>query len=536
MEDTEPTLQQSVSFGPFRFESPSGRLWSGQEEVRLTPKAAAVLSALLARRGEPVSKESLFASVWPNAVVSDSALSTCIQELRKALDDDPKDPRFIETRHRRGYRFIAYLAPTLDQSMATALAGASHASGKPTIAVLPFENISGDAAQEYFSDGITEDIITALSKHRSILVTARGATIAFKGHGSDARDVGKLLGADYVVEGSVGKTSRLVRVTARLVETEAGRSVWSERYDRDLGEIFDVQDEIVATIAARIEPEVGGAERTRVARRPPKVLGAWDFFHLGMKHIYMATREDNLEAQQLYRRAIELDPGLAQAHAWLSYAMVLAMLYFEADATQASLDEAVDIARKAVALDERDALSHFTCGRALLARKSYLDSLAELESAIELNPNVAIVYCGLGDTLAYEGRFTEAIPYFEKAINLSPYDPQRWAFYSYRALAHLLAGEFDHAFEWAQKATRVPNCHYWPFAHRVAALGHLGRANEIPGALAELLQRKPGFSCAFARERLFYIKDPRHLDRYVEGLRKAGVESGASDERWRENS
>lgn len=523
--DMEPTMQRSVGFGPFRFEPRSGRLWSGKQEVRLTPKAAAVLSALVARHGEPVSKETLFASVWPNAVVSDSALFSCIQELRKALDDDSSDPRFIETRHRRGYRFVANLVPAQDQAMAAAPARASQASGKPTIAVLPFDNISGDAQQEYFSDGITEDIITALSRHHSLLVTARGATFAFKGRGSDARQVGMQLGADYVVEGSVGKVGRLVRVTARLVETEAGRTVWAERYDRDLGEIFDVQDEIVATIAARIEPEVGGAERTRVARKPPKDLRAWDFFHLGMKHVYMATRDDNLEAQQLYRRAIELDPGLAQAHAWLSYAIVLAMLYFEAEVTQASLDEAVDIARKAVALDERDALTHFACGRALLARKSYRDSLAELESAVELNPNLAIAYCGLGDSLAYEGRFAEAIPYFEKAIKLSPYDPQRWAFYSYRALAHLLAGEFEQAFEWAQKATRVPHCHYWPFAHRVAALGHLQWANELPGALAELRQRKPEFSCAFARERLFYIKDPQHMDRYVEGLRKTGVDS-----------
>jgi tetratricopeptide (TPR) repeat protein len=202
--------------------------------------------------------------------------------------------------------------------------------------------------------------------------------------------------------------------------------------------------------------------------------------------------------------------------------MVLAMIYFDADLRKEDLDEAVDIARRAVELDDRDALTHFMCGRALLANKAYGDSLAELESAVELNPNLAVVHCGLGDSLAYEGRFAEAIPYFEKAMNLSPYDPQRWAFFSHRALAHLLAGEFGPAFEWAQKATRVPNCHYWPFAHRVAALGHLQR--ELPGAIADLLERKPGFSCAYARERLFYIKDPQHLERYLEGLRKAGLQ------------
>ncbi len=522
-DEIDRAMQQSISFGPFRFEPPSGRLWSGEREVRLTPKAAAVLSALLARAGEPVSKEALFASVWPNTVVSDDALASCIQELRRALCDDPKEPRYIETRHRRGYRFVANLVPPGDQTTPAPLAPSSETRGKPTIAVLPFDNLSGDAEQEYFSDGITEDIITALSRHHSLLVIARGSTFAFKGHGIDVRQVGVQLGADYVVEGSVGKVGRSVRITARLVETEAGRCVWAEQYDRDLDEIFDVQDEIVATIAARIEPEVGGAERTRAERKSPDALRAWDVFHLGMKCFYKSTPQDNLEAQRLFRRAIELDPDLAQAYAWLSYAIVLAMVYFDAGPDEESLNEAVEIAGKAIELDEQDALTHFACGRALLARKAYRDSLAELESAVELNPNLAVVYCGLGDSLAYEGRFSEAIPYFEKAINLSPYDPQRWAFYSYRSLAHLLAGEFDQALEWAQRATRVPNCHYWPFAHRVAALGHLQRESELPGALADLRHLKPNFSCAFARERLFYIKSPEHLERYLEGLRKAGL-------------
>jgi TolB-like protein/Tfp pilus assembly protein PilF len=523
VDEIEPTLQQAVSFGPFRFETPSGRLWSGEQEVRVTPKAAAVLSALLARAGEPVSKEALFALVWPNIVVSDDALTSCIQELRRALADDPKEPRFIETRHRRGYRFVANLVRTDDQAMTARRAGVSQASGKPTIAVLPFDKLSGDPEQEYFADGITEDIVTALSKHRSLLLIARGSTLAFKGRGVDVRRVGMQLGADYVVEGSVAKSARVVRITARLVETEAGRCVWAEQYNRDLEQLFELQDEIVATIAARIEPEVGNAERARVERKSPQALRAWDFFHLGMKRFYNSTPEDNLEAQRLFRRAIELDPALAQAHAWLSYAIVLGMVYFDADPDEGLLDEAIEIARKAVALDERDALTHFICGRALLARKSYRDSLAELESALELNPNLAVVYCGLGDSLAYEGRFAEAIPYFEKAINLSPYDPQRWAFYSYRALAHILACEFEQALQWAQRATRVPNCHYWPFVHRVAALGYLQRESELAVALAELRQRKPDFSCAFARARLFYIKDPEHLERYVQGLRMAGV-------------
>lgn len=519
--EIEPVTQRGLRFGSFRFEPPSGRLWSGKQEIRLTPKAAAVLTTLLAHPGDPVAKEALFASVWPNTVVSDDALASCIQELRKALSDDPRQPRFIETRRRRGYRFIATLRPA--ESRSRVPFAVSQVSGKPTIAVLPFHNISGDAEREYFSDGITEDIITALSKHHSLLVIARGSTFAFKGCDVDVRGVGTRLGADYVVEGSVGRAGRLVRITARLIETEGGRCVWAEQYDRELEEIFDLQGEIIAMIAARIEPEVGSAERTRVGKKSPAALRAWDFFHLGLKCFYKSTREDNLEAQRLFRRAIELDASLAQAHAWLSYAIVLAMVYFEAAAEEGTLSQAVNTARRAIELDERDAMAHFACGRALLARKMYRDSLAELEAALELNPNLAVVYCGLGDSLAYEGRFAEAIPYFEKAIHLSPYDPQRWAFYSYGALAHVLAGEFEQALEWTQKATRVPNCHYWPFAHSVAALGHLQWQSELPRTLAELRQRRPEFSCTFARERLFYIRDPQHLERYLEGLRKAGV-------------
>jgi hypothetical protein len=325
------------------------------------------------------------------------------------------------------------------------------------------------------------------------------------------------------VEGSVRKIGEGVRITVHLIETEGGRLVWAEQYDRDLEEIFGLQDEITRTIAARIEPGVGTAERLRAERKPPEALRAWDLFHLGTKHFYKFAAEDNREAQRLFRRAGTLDPKLAQAHAFLSYAIVLSMLYFDANADDEPLNEAEGLAKKGVELDDQDALIRFIHGRVLLARGAYRDALAELETALELNPSLPAVYCGLGDTLAYEGRYGEAIPYFEKAINLSPHDPQRGAFYSYGALAQLFAREFDKAFEWAQRAIRIPNCHYWPFAHRVAALGYMQREQELRIAVTELLQRKPEFSCGFARKRLFYVKNLVQLDGYVKGLRKAGI-------------
>jgi TolB-like protein/tetratricopeptide (TPR) repeat protein len=507
-------MQASLTFDPFRFEPASGRLWRGPQEVNLTPKAAAVLGALLDRPGELVQKQELFASVWQDTIVSDDALVACVQELRRALADDSRQPRFIETRHRRGYRFL----PQVEQ-----VVQGVECSSRPTVAVLPFENASADPEQEYFSDAITQDIITALSKHRSLLVVARSPSFAFRGHSIDVRSVGSELRADYVVEGSVGRAGTWVRIRARLVETESGAYVWAEQYDRELDSIFDVQDQIVATIAARIEPEVGSAERQRATRKSQSALHAWDCFHLGMKHFYQCSAADNLDAQRFFRRAIALDERLAQAYAWLAYAEVLEMVYFDAEPSAERLDKAIATARKAVELDERDAMTHFACGRALLASKVYQDAIAELESAVELNPNLAVVYCGLGDSLAYDGRFREAMPCFERAIQLSPHDPQRWACYSYRALAHLLAGEFESAVQWGTKATRVPNCHYWPFAHRVAALGYLQRPAELAAAVGELLRRKPGFTRRFARERLFYIKETAHIERYVEGLRRAGI-------------
>jgi adenylate cyclase len=395
--------------------------------------------------------------------------------------------------------------------------------GRPAVAVLPFNNLSGDSEQDYFSDGITEDIITALSKYRSLAVIGRNSSFAFKGARGDLRQAGLTFGSEYVVEGSVRKIGQRVRITAQLVETEGGRQLWAERYDRDLQDLFALQDEITTTIAARIEPEIGAAERQRVERKAVPALHAWDLFRLGTKHFYKSTAADNLEAQRLFRRAIELDPGQADAHGYLSYAIVLSMTYFEVEPDEERLNDAVAIGKKGVELDDQDGLIRFMYGRALLATNAYRDALIELETAVELNPCLALSHCGLGDSLTYEGRISEAIPHFQRAIELSPYDPLRWAFYSYRALAHIFGREFELACEWAQKATRVPNAHYWAFAHRVSALGHLQRPDDLRAAVPELLQLKSDFSCSFARKRLFYVKNPDQLELYLDGLRKAGI-------------
>jgi TolB-like protein/Flp pilus assembly protein TadD len=394
---------------------------------------------------------------------------------------------------------------------------------KPVVAVMPCANLSGDPGQEHLGDGITEDIITALARHHSLFVIARNSVFAFKGHAGDIRHVGAKLGADYVVEGSVRRLGENIRVTAHLIETATGQLIWADRYDQRMEELFDVQDAITDMIVASIEPQIGSLERSRLERRTPTSLRAWDLFQLGIKHLYKATREDNLEAQRLLRLAIGHDEELAQAYAYLGYAILLSMLYFDAEPEEARLEEALELARKAMEIDDRDAMIRFVYGRVLLARRAYGDALDELQQAVDLNPALAIGYCGVADSLTYEGRYEEAFPHFQHAIELSPHDPQRWAFLAYRAMAHLFARQFRLAADWAQKATRVPNCHYWPYSHRVAALGHLGAADEMKIAVEELLERKPGFSCEAARKRLFYLKNAEQIEIYTEGLKKAGI-------------
>lgn len=394
---------------------------------------------------------------------------------------------------------------------------------KLSVAVLPFDNMSGDPSQEYFADGITEDIILALSRNRWLSVIARNSTFALKGRPGDVRRAARELGANYLVEGSVRRTGTRVRIAAQLIDGESGSQIWAERYDRDIADIFAVQDEVTGTIAGRIEPELGAVERQRVERKPTRNVNAWDCYHLGLSHMYRFDKDANLEAQRLFRRAINFDPKFAAAHARLAYCIVLEMVYFDALPTREALDEALSIARTAVALDDKDAFSYLAVGRVHLARREYRDALAQCRTSLDLNPFFAQAYCAMGDALCYAGHAEEAISQFEEAIRLSPQDPWRWAFFSYEALAHICLGQHDKAAESARAALRVPNCQYWANAHLVVALGHMSKNDEAREAAAELLRRKPDFSCRYAETRLFYLASRAQVEHYVEGLRRAGV-------------
>ena len=273
-------------------------------------------------------------------------------------------------------------------SSAPALGNSASISARPCVAVLPFDNMSGDASQTYIAHGFTEDLITALSKYHWLRVVARNSCFAFKGQSVDVRRAARELGANYVVEGSVRKSGNRLRVTAQLIDGTSGKQIWAERYDRDLDDLFELQDEINTVIVGRLEPELGIAEQTRAIQKPTQNLGAWDCCHVGLSQMYQVTREGNVQAQAMLSRAVDLDARFAQAHARLAYCMVLDMVYFDARPTAEALDKALRHAKSAVALDGGDSFCSMALGRVHIARREFELGQAACKAAVAINPSI----------------------------------------------------------------------------------------------------------------------------------------------------
>ena len=516
-----------IRFDEFELDTSLFELRKSGERIPVEPQVFDLLVFLAKNHARTVTKEEIFAEIWGNRIVSDAALSSQIKAARRALGDDGTSQRIITTVHGRGFRFarpVEGAAPAVagkDQPGESDMSPA--VTKRPSVAVLPFTNQNRDPQEDYFADGISEDIITTISKHRWLTVVARNPAFAFRNSADSLRIIGEKLNAGYIVTGSVRKAGPRFRITVQLVDAATEHSLWSERFDREMADIFELQDEISGLVAARIEAELGLEEQRKALKRPRKNLGAWDLYQLGSSEFYKFTQESNRKSHEFFRQSIALDPEFAGAHSRLAYAIVLSMVYFDAAPDSMALDEALALAKRAIELDDQDANSYFTIGRVHLARREYDLAIEALEYALELNSGLAVSYCGLGDSLAYEGRLDEAIKQFEIAINLSPHDPFRWAFYSYRSMAHLFRGDFDQAATWARNAIRIPNAQYWPWAHLVAALGHLGNQEQAAAAIHDLLTIKPGFSIDFARKQLFYLKRADQVETYIEGLRRAGM-------------
>jgi adenylate cyclase len=403
-------VEQGVSFGNYRFDVATGRLWSGAEEVRLTPKASAVLKALVMQAGTPVSKDDLFASVWSGTAVSDDALTSCIQELRRALEDDARQPRFIETRHRRGYRFIAELS----------VATAAHVSDAPApkhdlsaIAVLPFADMSPGRDQDYLCEGLAEELINALTQIDGLRVASRTASFQFRGAGADVQAVGRHLGVGTLLEGSVRKADDRLRVTVQLIEVATGYHRWSQRFDRLLDDVFAIQDEIAESVATSLRGSVLSGREKEALQRPPTGAAAYEYYLRGRQHLPRLTQPDLEKSRDMFERAIELDAGYGPAFAGL--ATVHATLYEWYGAREDDLVRAERASHRALELAPGLAEAHVARGVALSLSARYGEAAQEFEEAIRLNPHLFDAYYYFARSSFARGEIAQSADLFRAA-------------------------------------------------------------------------------------------------------------------------
>jgi TolB-like protein/Tfp pilus assembly protein PilF len=393
--------------------------------------------------------------------------------------------------------------------------------GRPAIAVLPFDNLSGDPDQEYFADGIAEDLITRLSAWRELPVIARNSSFTYKGKAVDVKQVSRELGVRYVMEGSVRKVGDRVRISAQLIDATTGAHVWAETYNRELRDVFEIQDEITQAIVTTMRLEIYHAEWERVTRMSPETLDAWEAAQRATWHFNRMTQEDMATARTLYRRVIELDPQWVWPHQALVMTHYVDIQNQWTDSPENAVEEAVREARRCIELDDQDFMAHLALGIAHLLLGEGVKVLEAFQRATELAPNVPLTHQFLGSALAWF-QPDAAITSLERVVELSPRDPYLYMVVGEMARAHFTAGRFEQAVELARRSIRIrPDV---AIGHNVlaAALAELDRIPEARGALRDAMQLTPDYTVATAREQLSAIP-PDPVERWVAALRKAGL-------------
>jgi adenylate cyclase len=394
---------------------------------------------------------------------------------------------------------------------------------KPSVAVLPFVNKSGDPEQEFFADGIAEDIITALSRYPSLFVIARNSCFTYKSRAVDIRQVGRELGVRYVLEGSLRKAGNRIRVTAQLVEANTGKHVWAERYDRDLADIFVLQDDITEAVTIAVAPAIAHAEQQRTVRKPPGSLDAWAAYQRGLWHWSKFSADDNALAQKFFQQAIDLDPTFGGGYRGLAMAQAVAAGGFQTRNLAETLISAEALARRAVALDGADAEAHSTLAATLCSRGDYEGALDEAERALAISPNLAGAHATLGATRIFSGRPKEGLAALETSIRLDPHDPLLPSRLNRLALGRYFSGQYEAAVEAAKRAIRLNPDYPMPHRWLAAALGQIGRTEEAKEALGKAIAIAPASFDMHVRSRVPWMRPEDH-DHMLEGLRKAGWE------------
>jgi TolB-like protein len=525
-----------VRFADCVLDTDRRELTRGSDRVAVGPQVFDLLIYLVQNRERVVSKDDLLEAVWAGRIVSESTLASHVNAVRKAIGDNGEDQRLIRTIARKGFRFLGEVEAEPEPSARgvrrdNVLHDPTRAVGpsaltlpdKPSIAVLPFQNLSADPEQEYFADGIVEDIIGALSRMRWLFVIARNSSFTYKGRAVDVKQVGRELGVRYVLEGSLRKAASRVRISGQLVDASTGANLWSDRFEGALEDIFNLQDQMTSSVVGALVRQLEQAEIQRAKRKPTDSLDAYDYYLRGMASFHLSTRKAIDEALPLFRKAIDLDPEFASAYAMAGWC------YFWRKINGWLTDRALEIAegerliRRAVELGQDDAIALARGGHGLGHLVGDLDTgIALIEKGLALDPNSATTWFLGGFLHAFAGEADVAIKHFEHAMRLSPRDPEMFRIQAGMAFAHLLAGRFDEASSWAEKSFRdLPT---FLFVVSIIAASHslAGRLAEAQRAMDHLRELDPTLRISNLKDWI-PLRGQENVERFAHGLRRAGL-------------
>ena len=521
-------------FGDHVLDPDRRELTRGSEVISIGPQVFDLLVHLVQSRERVVSRDALLHAVWGGRIVSESTLASHINAVRKAIGDNGEEQRLIRTIARKGFRFVGDVReaqssdgpgfPKAEPAASDdAVALPLTLPDRPSLAALPFVNLSGDPEQEYFADGVVEDIIAAMSRIRWLFVIARNSSFTYKGRAVDVTQVGRELGVRYVLEGSVRKAANRVRITGQLIDATTGTHLWAERFEGTLDDIFELQDQLAASVVGAIAPQLERAEIARAKRKPTESLDAYDYYLRAMAYLHQGTREAIDEALPLFLKAMELDPDFASAYGMAAWCHFWRKINgWMTDRAQETA-EGARLARRAIELGKDDAVALTRSGHALAHLAGDLDGgIALLDRALVLNPNLAAAWFLGGFLRAERGEPDDAIEHFTRAMRFSPQDPEMFRMQAGMALAHLFAGRFDAASSWAEKALR--NLPSFLIAVCIIAASHAlaGRMDEARKAMRHLRQLDPALRISNLKDWLA-IHKPENLATFADGLRRAGL-------------
>src|SRR5712691_5731761 len=497
----------------------------GANAISLQPQVFDLLEYLIRNRERVVSKDDLIAGIWGGRIVSESALITRINAARAAIGDSGAEQRSIKTLPRKGVGFIANVREqqALEANATAVVQPGLPLPDMPSIAVLPFQEMSGDPGQDYFADGVVDEIITALSRFRQLFVIARNSSFTYKGRSVDVKQVGRELGVRYVLEGSVRKAASRVRITAQLIDAIRGTHLWADRIDGTFGDIFDLQDQVTENVVGSLAPKIEQAEIERTKHKPTDSLDAYDCYLRAMMYFHRWTGESISDAMRLFYRAIELDPGFASAHGLTAWCYVRRKLSGWMEDPAREMAELERLARRASELAGDDAVALFSAGWALVQTSSDAEAgAAMIDRALTVNPNIPAAWLVGGWTKIYLGEPETAIGFFARAIRLNPLDPLIARMHTGIAAAQFLAGHYKEAAFSAETALRQhPND--LPLL-RVAAASH-ALVEQMPDAkrnIARICHLNPALRLSGVAE-LAPCRRPEDVSRYVDGMRRAGL-------------